>query len=43
LSRERPRAPAPGKRPQLNHLDLARSSVPSGAAMMLVPHYQLVY
>jgi hypothetical protein len=25
------------------HLDLARSFVPSGAAMMLVPHFQLVY
>ena len=25
------------------HLDLARSFVPSGAAMMMVPHYQLVY
>jgi len=25
------------------HLDLARSFVPSGTAMMMVPHYQLVY
>jgi hypothetical protein len=25
------------------HLDLARSFVPSGAAMMMVPNYQLVY
>jgi hypothetical protein len=25
------------------HLDLARSFVPSGAAMMMVPHFQLVY
>jgi hypothetical protein len=25
------------------HLDLARSFVPSGSAMMLVPHFQLVY